>query len=207
MSQRTAPDPATGTGRDRTTRQAALWATVVALPLTLLLALVLVNRLAPDDDPAAAPTTAAPTTGVPTLQQVPAAPVPMTATALTERQTVVCRALLSQLPDTVRNLPQRPVSAGSEQNAAYGDPPLTVTCGAPPPSVPPEDDVWTVNRVCWHVANGPEGAVASTVDREVPVRVAIPGQYEQPLQWLPEISETLVASVPAMSDVPTGCRP
>ena len=37
--------------------------------------------------------------------------------------------MTSQLPATVRNLPARKVSAGPEQNAAYGEPPLTVACG------------------------------------------------------------------------------
>jgi GNAT superfamily N-acetyltransferase len=36
---------------------------------------------------------------------------------------------VSQLPATVRDLTQRPVTAGAEQNAAYGDPALTVACG------------------------------------------------------------------------------
>lgn len=206
MSRPSAPSPTTDTGRDRTTRQAALWATVIALPLTLLLAFILINSAAPDE-PAATPTTAASASGTPTLQQVPAEPVSMTAATLTERQAVVCRALLSQLPDAVRHLPQRPVTAGSEQNAAYGDPPLTLACGTPPPSFPPDDDVWVVNGVCWHVTNEADGAVANTVDREVPVRVTLPREYAPPLQWLPEISNALIASVPSIPEVPSGCRP
>ena len=34
-------------------------------------------------------------------------------------------------PATLRDLAARPVTAGPEQNAAYGDPPLTVACGVP----------------------------------------------------------------------------
>src|SRR5687767_12979920 len=119
---------------DRTTRRAALWATLVALPLTVLLVLFLAGQVAPrggDPSPAAGtgtpagaappaggdtstgdPSTGSPSAdgpGSPSVAPVPAAPVPMTAAALTERQAVVCRAFLSRLPAAVRHLAQRPV--------------------------------------------------------------------------------------------------
>ncbi len=40
----------------------------------------------------------------------------------------VCRRSTAQLPATVVGRHRRPVS-GAEQNAAYGDPPITVACG------------------------------------------------------------------------------
>lgn len=200
---------------DRTTRRAALWATLVALPLTVLLAFLLAGPLAPgrggDDDPVSAgragpSTPTSGSTGTASLAPVPAAPVRMAAAPLTERQAVVCRALLSHLPAAVRQLPQRPVTAGPEQNAAYGEPALTVACGTPPAGYPPTDDVWTVNRVCWHAAQQSEAVVLSTVDREVPVRVTVPRSYEPALQWVSEISEALVASVPSAKTAPAGCQ-
>ena len=46
----------------------------------------------------------------------------------------------------------------------------------------------------------------TTVDRETPVTVRVPRAYEQPLQWVPPISSTIVASVPSGGAVPSGCQ-
>ncbi|MEO3924617.1 DUF3515 family protein [Micromonosporaceae bacterium B7E4] len=188
----------TGAGPDRTTRQAALWATVVALPLTVLVAVLVFGQLSPDpvEKPAATPTSAAPQATT---------PVQMAAPALAERPATVCRALLSRLPATLRDLGQRPVTAGPEQNAAYGDPAITLACGVPRPTVPAVADLWMVNRVCWLTEHRDGGLVLTTVDREVPVRLSVPAGQEQTVQWAAPVSESLVASVPSVPDVPTGC--
>ncbi|WP_233583797.1 DUF3515 family protein [Micromonospora sp. CV4] len=185
-------------GRDRTIRGAALLATLIALPVTLLVAVLAFSKLSPAE-PAAAPS--------PTAARVQStAPVEMAAPALAARPATVCRALLSQLPSTIRDLPQRPVTAGPEQNAAYGDPALTVACGGAEPTIPATDEVWTVNRVCWHSAEQGDATVLTTVDRETAVSVRIPRSYEQPLQWVAPISNAVVASVLTGGDVPAGCR-
>ncbi|MEU7752071.1 DUF3515 family protein [Micromonospora sp. NPDC049101] len=194
------PAAAAPVGRDRSNRGAALVATLIAVPITLLVAVLAVTRLAPDT-PAAAPSPSATTARVQST-----APVEMAAPALAARPAVVCRALLSQLPATIRDLAQRPVTAGPEQNAAYGDPALTVACGGTEPTFPATDEVWTVNRVCWHLAEQGAETVLTTVDRETPVAVRIPRSYEQPLQWVSPISSTIVASVPSGGAIPSGCQ-
>ncbi|WP_433537438.1 DUF3515 family protein [Micromonospora sp. CA-249363] len=208
----TSPEPADGTradadpaadapaGRDRTVRGAALLATVIALPVTLLVAVLAFTKLAPDT-PAAAPSPSAST-----ARTQSSAPVEMPAPALADRPATVCRALLSQLPQTIRDLTQRPVTAGPEQNAAYGDPALTVACGGAEATVPATDEVWMVNRVCWHPVEGTDATVLTTVDRETPVTVSIPRSYPQPLQWAAPISSAIVASVPSGGAVPAGCK-
>ncbi|NES28558.1 DUF3515 family protein (plasmid) [Micromonospora terminaliae] len=185
--------------RDRSTRSAALWATLVAVPVTLAVAGFTFAKLAPDS-PAAAPSPSASA-----ARPQSSAPVELPAPALAERPATVCRALVSQLPATVRDLAQRPVTAGAEQNAAYGDPALTVACGGTPPIVQPTDEVWSVNKVCWHAVQEADATVLTTVDRETPVRVRVPKQYEQPLQWVTPISDAVVASVPAAKTAPSGC--
>lgn len=208
----TSPEPADGTradadtavdapaGRDRTVRGAALLATVIALPVTLLVAVLAFAKLAPET-PAAAPSPSASTT-----RAQSSAPVEMAAPTLPERPATVCRALLSQLPQTIRDLAQRPVTAGPEQNAAYGDPALTVACGGTEPTIPATDEVWVVNRVCWHPVEETDVTVLTTVDRETPVTVRIPRSYTQPLQWAAPISSAIVASVPSGGAVPAGCQ-
>ncbi|MGC5289732.1 DUF3515 family protein [Micromonospora sp. DT231] len=197
-----AADPAAAApaGRDRTIRGAALLATLIALPITLLVAVFAFTKLTPDA-PAAAPS---PSATSPRAQST--APVEMAAPALAARPATVCRALLSQLPTSIRDLAQRPVTAGPEQNAAYGDPALTVACGGAEPTFPATDEVWTVNRVCWHLAEQGEQTVLTTVDRETSIEVRVPRTYEQPLQWVPSISSTIVASVPSGGAIPSGCQ-
>lgn len=135
------------------------------------------------------------------------APVSMPAPSLNRRQSTVCLALTSQLPAKLRDLPQRPVTAGAEQNAAYGDPPITVACGAGPrPSVPPDATVYRLSNVCWYPVERPDATVWTTLDREVPVTVTVPRQYDQAGQWVIEFSAPVVAAVPAIKDVPSGCH-
>ncbi|SCG69602.1 DUF3515 family protein [Micromonospora coxensis] len=194
--------PAKGARRpkDPATRRAALIATLVAVPITVAVAGITFARLAPDT-PAAAPSPTATT-----ARAQATTPVEMAAPALDARPTVVCRALMSQLPDSVRELKQRPVTAGPEQNAAYGDPALTVACGGAEPTVDATADVWTVNKVCWYAEQKSDATVLTTVDRETAVTVTVPLSYEQPLQWVTPISDTIVASVPSGGAVPAGCR-
>ncbi|WP_018218918.1 DUF3515 family protein [Salinispora vitiensis] len=188
-------------GRDRSNRGAALIATAVALPATVLAGVLAFNQFAPDQ-PESEPSASATAPG-----PLSTAPVEMAAPALAERPATVCRALLSQLPPAIRELPQRPVTAGPEQNAAYGDPALTVACGGAAPTFADTDKLWLVNRVCWYGNEAEGGTVLSTVDRETTVTVRVPDDYDQPLQWVSPVSETITATVPSVDDAPTGCRP
>ncbi|MEU8260634.1 DUF3515 family protein [Micromonospora sp. NPDC048999] len=204
--------------RDRSTRSAALWATLIAAPITLVVAGFTFAKLAPPA-PAATPSPSATV-----VRPQSTAPVEMPAPVLAQRPATVCLALVSQLPASVRDLQQRPVTAGAEQNAAYGDPALTVSCGGMPqlelcPSsapgastdqpadgcIPATGDVWRVNGVCWYPVQEDDAAVLTAVDREVPVRVKVPKAYDPPLQWVAQISDAIVASVPSAETAPAGC--
>ncbi|WP_329108304.1 DUF3515 domain-containing protein [Micromonospora sp. NBC_01699] len=199
----TGGDASIGAGApDRSMRQAAIWATVVALPLTVLVALFAFGRLAPASEATANPTPSA-TSAAPRAQST--APVPVTAEPLGDRAATVCRALLSRLPASLGELAQRPVTVGPEQNAAYGDPAVTVACGRPLPSFPPTDQVWVVNKVCWHAQQQTDATVFVTVDREVPVQVTVPRGYDPPLQWIAPVADPVVAAVPSAMTKPTGC--
>ncbi|MFF3856629.1 DUF3515 family protein [Micromonospora sp. NPDC002575] len=185
--------------RDRTNRSAALLATLVAVPVTVAVAGFTFAKLTPDA-PAAGPGPTATSAGPQST-----APVEMAAPRLAERPATVCRALTSQLPSTVRDLAQRPVTAGPEQNAAYGDPALTIACGGAEPTPGDTDDVWVVNTVCWYAAEGPDATVLTTLDRETAVRVTVPRTYGSALQWVSPIADVVVASVPSGGDAPAGC--
>ncbi|WP_232521051.1 DUF3515 family protein [Micromonospora phaseoli] len=191
------PDAPKATGR--TNRSAALIATAVALPVTLLVAALAFANLAPDT-PAATPD---PSPTTPQAQST--TPVEMAAPALAERPAIVCRALLSQLPTAIRELAQRPVTAGPEQNAAYGDPALTVACGGTEPEVAPDEHLVLVNSVCWYTVEGPDDTQLTTVDRETAVTVRVPHFYGEALQWVSPISRTVAESIRSATPAPSGC--
>ncbi|HEU4421178.1 MAG TPA: DUF3515 family protein [Pilimelia sp.] len=187
---------------DQITRGAARWATLIAVPAALLAGLGIFAGMGGFGGDGAAPE---PTTTTPRPQAT--TPVPMAATALSPRAESVCRALLARLPDALRDRARRPVTAGPEQNAAYGDPAITVSCGTPMPVFPPTDLVYPLDRVCWHAAETPDATVWTTVDRELSVRVRVPRAYEQPGQWVIALSPSVTAAIPraAAGKIPSGC--
>ena len=99
------PDPAT--------RSAALWATVIAVPVALVVGLVIFALVRPEPAADAKPAASA---SAPVV--VPTTPVQMAAPKLSERAAAVCLAVTSQLPVTVRGLPARVL----EQDARADDP-------------------------------------------------------------------------------------
>jgi hypothetical protein len=197
---------------DPTTRSAALWAAAFAVPIAIVAGLIMFARLSPGDqkaDPAATATSAA---------VVPATPVRMAAPRLGARAAQVCLAVTSQLPTTLRDLPGRKVSAGPEQNAAWGEPPITVACGVTQPTmceridgghpgcVPLDATMYAMNGVCWWGQDLPATDVFTTMDREVAVQVSVPSSYQQTAQWANEFSDPVVKTVKSRDKgVPTGC--
>src|SRR4051794_10246613 len=195
---------------DKTTRSAALWAAAVAVPVAIVAGLIAFAHLpAQHDEPSAAATTPA---------VVPSTPVQMAAAKLDAPTAQVRLAVTSQLPATLRDLPGRKVSAGPEQNAAWGEPPITVACGVTQPTmcervdgghpgcVPLDATMYAMNGVCWWGQEGPASNVFTTMDREVAVRVTVPAGYHQAAQWANEFSDPVVRTVKSKtSGVPTGC--
>jgi len=181
------------------TRGAARLAALIALPAAVVAGLLVFRVLGGFGAPAAH------SSGSPVPQAI--SPVPMAAPSLPDPAATVCRALLAALPDAVRDRKRRPVSAGPEQNAAYGDPAITLACGTGPlPSVAPTDDVFAMSGVCWYAVPGGDATAWTAIDRTVTVTVTVPNRYENSGQWANEFSGPIVASVPARSDVPFGCH-
>jgi hypothetical protein len=169
-------------------RSAIRIATLVAAPIALLAGFVAFQILKPAPPPTPKPQSTAPVT--------------MAERPLNERQATVCRALLSQMPEQIRDRPRRKVTAGPEQNAAFGDPAITVACGTAIPQFPPTATVWPLNGVCFYADS--TGTQWTTVDREVPVQITIPHEYEQPAQWAINFSGIIAATIPS-AKAPWGC--
>jgi uncharacterized protein DUF3515 len=188
---------------DGTTRRAARLAALAALPFALLAGVLAYWRLGGFAAPQPAP--APPATSAPAAAAA-SGPVAVPAPALPPRQALVCRAVLARAPDGLGALARRPVTAGPQQNAAYGDPPVTLACGSAAPSVAPEATVYALSGVCWYAEPRPGTTVWTTVDREVPVSVTVPASYPAPGQLVIAFSAAVAAAQPALAGAPSGCR-
>jgi hypothetical protein len=168
----TDPDPAPARS-DRLS--AARLATLVALPLTLVLVLLAV-RLGSggsggggsDAAPVAPPRTPATATA--------SAPIRVAAPpALTAAAQRACRDLVSALPTDLGDLPARPVDSPSPYVAAWGEPAVTLRCGvARPPSFIATADVQQINGVSWFAERRGSTTAWTVVDRPVYVEVLVP---------------------------------
>jgi Protein of unknown function (DUF3515) len=190
--------------RQHTTRSAARTATLVALPATLIAGVLtfwLLGGFRAGPDGAGASAAARPS--APARPQS-SAPVPVPAPALSAEQATACRALVAKLPAVLDALPRRPVTQGAEQNAAaYGDPPVTLTCGAPPVPAGVTDQPFELAGVCWYPQRRADATVWTTLDRQIPVAVTVPASYQPPAQWVIDFSAPVLATIPP---APTRCR-
>ncbi len=179
---------------DPTRRSAARIATLVAVPVAIAVALVsllLYGGFGRNQPPPPAPAA----TG----------PVTMDAPLLAPEAVPVCQQVVAHLPETIGGYARRPVTAGPEQNAAYGDPPITLSCGTAMPSFPPTDSVFNLSGVCWHAVPGDNTTAWTTVDRVVAVTVTVPGESSGSAQSVVPFSPAVGGSDPRRETVPSGC--
>ncbi|SDD33990.1 DUF3515 family protein [Glycomyces harbinensis] len=174
-------------------RLPAIVATLVAVPVAVVAGIVVFNAIAPEADESV-------------LVQEDLAPVSVEAPELSEDAAVVCLALTATAPQEAGGLEARPVEGGeraAESVMAYGDPAVVATCGAAPVEVEDTAAVYKLNGVCWF--SDEEGAVWTTLDRQVPVSVSVPAEHEQPVDVLNDLSNVIAEKVPAAETAPTGC--
>ncbi|MGI5244752.1 DUF3515 family protein [Dactylosporangium sp. CA-139066] len=132
-----------------------------------------------------------------------AAAVPAEAPQLAPSPATVCRALVAKLPDALGGLARRPVTAGAEQNAAFGDPAIVLSCGVAQATIPPDAQLLGLSNVCWYPEERSGETVWHTVDREVALRVVVPKAADG--SWLVNLSAPIVATVPATAPGPVHC--
>jgi hypothetical protein len=178
-------------------------ATLVAVPAALLAGVLAFVALGGFDR--AAPPVAG-------FTPVPSGPVTFPASPLSGTAASACRALLAGLPAALGDAARRPVDGGADRTAAYGDPPIALTCGGPQfvaPSTPPadaEEGFYGLSEVCWYVIKTPVGTTWSTMDRETPVTVQVPSAYQEPAQRVIVFSDAILAALPTVTEIQAGCR-
>jgi hypothetical protein len=183
---------------DEVTRGAARIAALVAVPLAIVVGAVAFFSLHGHVGAAAEAKPA------PTASATSTASVTMTAPTLRPADAQMCLAFIAALPVSVRGLHERHVTAGPEQNIAFGDPAITAQCGAPKAQVPQTDDIFTMSDVCWHAQTVGTTTVWTTLDRPVPIAVTIPATYTDPGQWANEFSGAIVQAMPVVK-TPYNC--
>ncbi|MEU7799011.1 DUF3515 family protein [Micromonospora arborensis] len=207
---------------DKINRQARWLATAISLPIT---ALIVGGALfaARAGDPVGEPPVS-----IPRARPYPSTPVPLKLPRLAGRALTICPALVSRLPPSLPGMPQRPVADGTTQSAAYGEPAITIVCGASSPKIEPTDTLFRLDGVCWHSIDQEDATVWTTADREVAVQLTVPREYQAPMEhashrpstgeatgaigflagygkWAIRFSPAVVSAVPSLGHLPSGC--
>jgi hypothetical protein len=168
----TATDPGTPARPRSDRRSAARLATLVALPLTVVLVLLAIVLARGGGSPGAPALSPAPSTGaVAALPPVPVAAPP----ALSAAAQRSCQELIAALPTELGDLPARPVDSPSPYVVAWGEPAITLRCGvARPVSFIATADVQQINGVAWFAERRGQTTAWTVVDRPVYVEVMVP---------------------------------
>jgi hypothetical protein len=110
----------------------------------------------------------------------------------------VCERLVSALPEEVADQSRRDVDPEGVLGAAWGDPEIVLTCGVgAPQDYDPANGCTTVDGVDWYIpvsqleANGERDLTMTTIEREVAVRVEMPGEHWPPATTLADLSDVV----------------
>lgn len=120
--------------------------------------------------------------------------VPSPSAELTDAQAQACAELVAALPDEIDpGVRRRPVEGDADRAAAWGDPPVVLTCGVPEPDRP--DEPAGVNGVLWSVRDIGPGFRWTTEDLAVPVAVEIPDAYDNGAELVNPLAEPLLRTL------------
>lgn len=123
--------------------------------------------------------------------------VPIESPPLSPAEGAACERLVGALPDVVDGLDRRPVEPEGAYGAAWGDPPVVLTCGVPEPAG--FDELATcqiANDVAWfipeeQITGSPLEIVMTTVGRSVDVEVRLPAEYWPPADAMVDLADAI----------------
>lgn len=102
---------------------------------------------------------------------------------LSAEDAAACEALTADLPATLAEQPRVEVEPDDALGAAYGDPPIVVTCGVPePPGLGPGAACEVADDVRWHLPDDqfgdePQDLTLTSAWRLPRVEVRVPADY------------------------------
>jgi hypothetical protein len=160
---------------DSSQRRAALIASAIAVPVTVVLAFLFTAGRSSSDQHKSAPS--GPLPGV----TVAAPPQPNQATQ------AACVKVFAKLPVQLGDLAPRRTETDSSFVAAWGDPAIVLRCGVNRPAVLATAGAAAlidVNGVLWQPDPQQKQTVFTAVDRSVYLEVIVPANQDQPLPLL-----------------------
>ncbi|GAB3713587.1 DUF3515 domain-containing protein [Mariniluteicoccus flavus] len=105
----------------------------------------------------------------------------------------VCARMMGHLPTTVLGQDRRQVRPGA-LTAAWGDPPITLTCGVEvPPDMARDTRCFEVNGVGWFAEEGQGGWLFTTIGREAAVQLGVPSKYAPEANALVDVAGAISA--------------
>ena len=120
-----------------------------------------------------------------------ATPVPVP--SLGPEVAAACTDLVKALPAKVLDAKRRKTTPESPLTAAYGDPPIEMTCGVARPADSAEalSKCFEVNGVGWFAKQVQNGYVFTTIGRALYFEVAVPSKYAPEANALTDISDAV----------------
>lgn len=105
-----------------------------------------------------------------------AGPVSLAEPTVDDTTRRICTQLVNDLPTTVLGNPRRDTTG--QLTAAWGAPPITLTCGLDkPPALANDSRCFEVNGVGWFAEEGDGGWLFTTIGRAAFVQLGVPSKY------------------------------
>jgi hypothetical protein len=120
-------------------------------------------------------------------------PTPVSVPSPAPEVAAACEQLVKALPEKVLDAKRRPTEPASPLTAAYGDPPIEVTCGvaAPAGMAEAQSQCFEVNGVGWFAKEAPNGVIFTTIGRAVYLEVAVPSKYAPEANALTDVADAV----------------
>jgi hypothetical protein len=106
-----------------------------------------------------------------------------------------CTTLVKAFPEKILDAEHRDTDPPSPLTAAYGDPPIEVTCGVSPPAgmAEAQSQCFEVNGVGWFAKEAANGVIFTTIGRQLYVELAVPNTYSPEANALTDVSDAVKA--------------
>ncbi|MDQ3431213.1 MAG: DUF3515 domain-containing protein [Actinomycetota bacterium] len=135
-------------------------------------------------------------------------PVAVDAPAPEGAAATACQRLAQQLPETLDGLERRDVEPRTLTAAAWGEPPVVMRCGVPPPTaLRPTSELFVVNGIDWFAEPLQGGAQQrgvrfTTTGRVANITVTVPAAHAPEADVLVDLAAPVAAAVPPVPPVP-----
>lgn len=108
----------------------------------------------------------------------------------------LCADLSQAWPKRVAGQEQRRTEPPSPATAAWGDPPIVVTCGASGAAIPADAELLSVDGITWYPEELSAGVRFTSVDLPMTLVVTVPHAYAPEVNPLLDLSATITARTP-----------